>query len=125
MAVVVEHGGFGASAAAPIAKDVMTCLFDPAKAWADLIAMEKTWGGPPAERMAAKYKAYVAQYGGSAPKAASDAAVEAAITQSEGSDTPPVTNGVITGTESGEASVAAGKASPTPEPNAAASGTPQ
>jgi penicillin-binding protein 2 len=125
MAVLVEHGGFGASAAAPIAKDVMTCLFDPAKAWADLIAMEKTWGGPPAERMAAKYKAYVAQYGGSAPKAASDAAVEAAITQSEGSDTPPVTNGVITGAESGEASVAAGKASPTPEPNAAASGTPQ
>ncbi len=29
MATVVEHGGFGASAAAPIAKDVMTCLFDP------------------------------------------------------------------------------------------------
>jgi penicillin-binding protein 2 len=57
MAVVVEHGGFGASAAAPIAKDVMTCLFDPAKAWSALLEMEKTWGGTPAERMAAKYQA--------------------------------------------------------------------
>jgi penicillin-binding protein 2 len=59
MAVLVEHGGFGASAAAPIARDVMTFLFDPAKAWASLLEMEKTWGGTPAERMAAKYRAYV------------------------------------------------------------------
>jgi penicillin-binding protein 2 len=130
MAVLVEHGGFGASAAAPIAKDVMTCLFDPAKAWADLLAMEKTWGGPPAERMAAKYRAYVAQYGGSAPKAASDEAVEAAMTRSEGSETPPVTDAVITGAERGEANAASHgepspSPSPTPEPNAAPSGAPR
>jgi penicillin-binding protein 2 len=116
MAVVVEHGGFGASAAAPIAKDVMTCLFEPAKAWSALLEMEKTWGGTPAERMAAKYRAYAAQYGASVPKAASDAAVQAAITQSEGSETPPVTNGVVTNVERGETSVASpGRAQPTPE----------
>jgi penicillin-binding protein 2 len=126
MAVVVEHGGFGASAAAPIARDVMTFLFDPAKAWASLLEMEKTWGGTPAERMAAKYRAYVEKYGSSAPKAASDAAVEAAINRSEDNDAAPVTSGVITGAESGEASAASStRASPTPAPNTAAPGAPR
>lgn len=121
MAVVVEHGGFGASAAAPIAKDVMTCLFDPAKAWSALLEMEKSWGGTPAERMAAKYQAYAAQYGASAPKAAGDAGVEAAMTRTEGSDTPPVTTGVVTGVESGEAKAAMpGGVQATAEPGAAA-----
>ncbi|MEO6042251.1 MAG: penicillin-binding protein 2 [Croceibacterium sp.] len=108
MAVVVEHGTFGARAAAPIARDVMTCLFDPAKAWADLLAMEKTWGGTPAERMEAKYKAYAARYGTSAPKVGSDAAVEAAMTRAESSEAAVETNGVSTGAERGEA----GSASP-------------
>jgi penicillin-binding protein 2 len=116
MAVMVEHGGFGASAAAPIAKDVMTCLFDPNKAWADLLAMEKTWGGPPGERMDAKYRAYAAQYGATAPKVASDAAVEAAITRSESSDAPVQTGGVVTDAERGEASGA-----PQPAPSSAPS----
>jgi penicillin-binding protein 2 len=78
MSVVIEHGTFGARAAAPIAKDVMTFLFDPAKAWDSLLGMEKGWGGTPAERMAAKYKAYAAQYGTTAPKVEGDAAVNAA-----------------------------------------------
>jgi penicillin-binding protein 2 len=122
MAVVVEHGGFGASAAAPIAKDVMTCLFDPAKAWATLLEMEKTWGGTPAERMAAKYKAFAAQYGAAVPKAASDAAVQAAMTRSE--EAPPVTTGVVTNVESGEAKVAkTGEAEPAATPSAAEPGT--
>src|SRR4029079_10234762 len=86
MAVVVEHGTFGARAAAPIARDVMTCLFDPAKAWADLLAMEKTWGGTPAERLATKYDAFAAKYGTAAPKVASDSAIEARITQLETSE---------------------------------------
>jgi penicillin-binding protein 2 len=117
MAVVVEHGGFGASAAAPIAKDVMTCLFDPAKAWAILLEMEKTWGGTPAERMAAKYKAFAVQYGAAVPKAASDAAVQAAMTRSE--EAPPVTTGVVTNVESGEAKVAkTGEAEPAATPSA-------
>ena len=45
MAVVIEHGGFGASAAAPIAKDVMTYLFDPQTALDALHAKEEQWGG--------------------------------------------------------------------------------
>jgi penicillin-binding protein 2 len=123
MAVVVEHGGFGASAAAPIAKDVMTCLFDPAKAWSALLEMEKTWGGTPAERMAAKYQAYAAQYGAAVPKAASDAAVQAAITRSESSETPPVATGVVTNVEQGEVKTASpGQAQPSAEPSATGRG---
>ena len=88
MSVVVEHGTFGARAAAPIAKDVMTFLFDPGKAWDSLLDMEKDWGGTPTERMAAKSKAYAAQYGTSAPKVGGDAAVEAAITKADNSAAP-------------------------------------
>jgi penicillin-binding protein 2 len=121
MAVLVEHGGFGASAAAPIAKDVMTCLFDPAKAWADLAAMEKTWGGPPAARMAAKYKIYAAQYGVSAPKVGSNAAVEAAMTRSGSGEPQGDVEAVATDAERGEASAAASDA-PKPGP---AGGAPQ
>jgi penicillin-binding protein 2 len=127
MAVVVEHGGFGASAAAPIAKDVMTCLFDPAKAWGDLVEMEKTWGGPPADRMAAKYEAFAARYGVSAPKVGSDAAVKAAMTHSEGSEAAPVSNSVVTNVERGEVQLAptveaspASGPGPSPSPSAAA-----
>ena len=43
--VVIEHGLGGARAAAPVARDVLTYLFDPAKAMDALIEMEKTWGG--------------------------------------------------------------------------------
>jgi penicillin-binding protein 2 len=71
-AVVIEHGG-GSGAAYPVARDVMTFLFDPAKAMEVLLEMEKGWGGTPQQRMAARYQNYAAQYGGSAPKVASDA----------------------------------------------------
>ena len=109
----------GASAAAPIAKDVMTCLFEPAKAWDGLVAMEKTWGGTPAERMAAKYRTFAAQYGVTAPQVGSDEAVQAAMTRSEGSEIPAQTNGVVTGAERGEASAAASGA-PQPSPSTGA-----
>lgn len=75
-AVVIEHGG-GSGAAYPVARDVMTFLFDPAKAMAVLTEMEAGWGGTPQERMAARYRAYSAQYGGSAPAVAPDAAERA------------------------------------------------
>ena len=123
MATVVEHGGFGASAAAPIAKDVMTCLFDPQQAWAGLLEMEKTWGGPPAERMAAKYKAYAAQYGGSAPKVSGETAIEAAETQAEDSETAAVdTKGVDSDTRDRETPATA--PSPAASPSSA-DGAPQ
>jgi penicillin-binding protein 2 len=119
MAVVVEHGTFGARAAAPIARDVMTCLFDPEKAWAALHELEKTWGGTPSERLAAKYGAYAAQYGTTAPKVAGDAAVEAAITETESAEPPVPTTEVTTGAERGEASTPRGTppAEPTTTPD--------
>jgi penicillin-binding protein 2 len=49
-AVVIEHGLGGARAAAPVAKDVLTFLFDRPKALASLAALEEQWGGSLAER---------------------------------------------------------------------------
>ncbi len=72
-AVVVEHGG-GSSSAYPVARDVMTFLFDPAKAMEVLTELEAGWGGTPQQRMAAKYNAYAAQYGASAPAISAEAA---------------------------------------------------
>jgi len=60
---IIEHGGFGASAAAPIVKDTMTYLFDQQKAMAALEPLEKQWGGTLAERtarQAAQFKAIAA-----------------------------------------------------------------
>ncbi len=57
---IIEHGGFGASAAAPIVKDSMTYLFDPAKAMAALEPLEKQWGGTLLERNARQLAAYQA-----------------------------------------------------------------
>ena len=50
--VVIEHGLGGARAAAPVAKDVLTFLFDRGKALESLAALEQTWGGTLAERTA-------------------------------------------------------------------------
>lgn len=47
---IIEHGGFGASAAAPIVRDSMTYFFDKQKAWDTLAPLEKQWGGTLAER---------------------------------------------------------------------------
>ena len=83
MAVVVEHGTFGARAAAPIARDVMTYLFDPGKAMDSLLALEKGWGGTPSQRMDAKYRSYATRYVATAPKVADDAALKAAMSHPE------------------------------------------
>jgi len=57
---IIEHGGFGASAAAPIVRDTMTYLFDQQKAWAALEPLEKQWGGSLAERNARQLGAFKA-----------------------------------------------------------------
>ncbi|MCC6829107.1 MAG: penicillin-binding protein 2 [Novosphingobium sp.] len=100
-AVVIEHGG-GSGAAYPIARDVMTFLFDPAKAMETLLEMEKGWGGTPQQRMAARYRSYATQYGASAPKVSEDAAEQQ--TANDGA-TPPTQPLVDTA------------ASPRPEPD--------
>jgi penicillin-binding protein 2 len=48
--VVIDHGMGGARAAAPIAKDVLTYLFDKPKAMEALTLLEQGWGGTVIER---------------------------------------------------------------------------
>lgn len=58
VAVVIEHGMSGSGAAAPVARDLLTYLFDRPKAMETLEAFEKQWGGDLNARMAAKAEAY-------------------------------------------------------------------
>ena len=69
-AVVIEHGG-GSGAAYPIARDVMTFLFDPAKGMDALRPLEEQWGGTAQQRLDAKYRAYAMAQGESVPPAPS------------------------------------------------------
>ncbi|MGZ8286921.1 MAG: penicillin-binding protein 2 [Allosphingosinicella sp.] len=58
--VVIEHGMGGSRAAAPVAKDVLTYLFDKPRALAALAGFEAQWGGTLAERMEARAQRWVA-----------------------------------------------------------------
>jgi penicillin-binding protein 2 len=58
--VVIEHGMGGARAAAPVAKDVLTYLFDKPKAMAALATFEEQWGGTLAERMERRAQSWLA-----------------------------------------------------------------
>lgn len=60
--VVIEHGLGGARAAAPVAKDFLTYLYDPAKAMAALEALEAGWGGDINTRMAAERARWKAEH---------------------------------------------------------------
>ena len=70
-AVVIEHGG-GSGAAYPIARDVMTFLFDPAKGLEALHAFEEQWGGTAQQRLDASYARYAAAAGIDVPPAPAD-----------------------------------------------------
>jgi len=59
-AVVIQHGG-GSGAAYPVARDVMTFLYDREKAMDVLTGLEKSWGGNIQERMDIKMAAYRAR----------------------------------------------------------------
>ena len=79
--VVIEHGMGGSRAAAPVARDVLTYLFDRPKAIAALTALEEQWGGTLKERMEARTRRWMAarEAGSDAPPPASpDDAVRAA-----------------------------------------------
>ncbi|WP_324808113.1 penicillin-binding protein 2 [Sphingomonas sp. LY29] len=58
--VVIEHGMGGSRAAAPVAKDVLTFLFDRDKAMASLTALETQWGGTLAQRTARRQSEFEA-----------------------------------------------------------------
>ena len=75
-AVVIEHGG-GSGAAYPIARDVMTFLFDPAKGLEALHALEQQWGGTAQQRLDKSYAAYAAAAGVDLPPAPPDLAAVA------------------------------------------------
>ncbi len=81
-AVVIEHGG-GSGAAYPIARDVTTFLFDPAKGLEALHALEKQWGGTAQERLAAEYARYAAAAGVDIPPAPSDPATIIRLVEAE------------------------------------------
>ncbi|WP_033923443.1 penicillin-binding protein 2 [Sphingomonas sp. 37zxx] len=58
VSVVIEHGMSGSGAAAPVARDVLTYLFDRQRALDTLAILEAGWGGDIRTRMAAKADAY-------------------------------------------------------------------
>jgi penicillin-binding protein 2 len=66
-AVVIEHGLGGARAAAPVAKDVLTYLFDKDLAMRSLTALEQQWGGTLSERMQRRAEAWEASRGSRPP----------------------------------------------------------
>ena len=81
-AVVIEHGG-GSGAAYPIARDVMTFLFDPAKGLEALHAMEKQWGGTAQERLASDYVRFATAAGLDLPPAPADSETIARLVDAE------------------------------------------
>ena len=81
-AVVIEHGG-GSGAAYPIARDVMTFLFDPAKGLEALHALEQQWGGTAQERLTADYARFATAAGIDVPPAPSDPATIARLVDAE------------------------------------------
>lgn len=62
-AVVIEHGLGGARAAAPVAKDVLTFLYDREQALQTLASLETGWGGTMRDRLQRRYSAYKAAAG--------------------------------------------------------------
>jgi penicillin-binding protein 2 len=65
--VVIEHGLGGARAAAPVASDVLTYLFDKDRAMEKLRTLEAGWGGTLAERTARRAAAWANRAPGAPP----------------------------------------------------------
>jgi penicillin-binding protein 2 len=71
--VVIEHGLGGARAAAPVACDVMTYLFDKDLAMSRLLPLEQGWGGNIFERMARRSEQWNDRPAGAPPPPAAPA----------------------------------------------------
>ncbi len=67
-AVVIEHGG-GSGSAYPVARDVMTFLYDPQKGLDALHHLEEQWGGTAQQRLIARYAEYAEAAGVDLPRA--------------------------------------------------------
>ena len=81
-AVVIEHGG-GSGAAYPVARDVMTYLFDPQKGLEALHALEEQWGGTAKQRLERRYAEYAAAAGVDVPPVPSEPIELAAAVDAE------------------------------------------
>jgi penicillin-binding protein 2 len=90
--VVIEHGLGGARAAAPVAKDVLTYLFDKQKAFDSLGRFEAQWGGDIRTRMVAKAQAFAAAQPGTAEAAAAAAAAAQAEAANAAAANASITN---------------------------------
>jgi len=98
-ACIIEHGGQGASAAAPMIRDTLSYLFDPVGATATLEALEKGWGGTIDERMKRARERWAAEHPSGEqppPPTASDAAnaaarLDAGNTANDAAPAPPPT----------------------------------
>ena len=125
-AVVIEHGG-GSGAAYPIARDVMTYLFDPAKGLEALHALEAQWGGTAQERLDAQYASFAAAAGVDVPPAPPDLTTVArkvdAETRAAAQPAAPNTGAIEPGAEPEGAAVAGGPAGTTGSGGRAAGGT--
>jgi penicillin-binding protein 2 len=130
---VIEHGG-GSGAAYPIARDVMTFLFDPNKGLEALYPLEKQWGGTAQQRLGAQYARYAAAAGIDVPPAPQDlttvtAQVDAEARAAIQPDRPET--GAIAPRENPDAPIAPANSLPeagpaqTPAAQATAGGTPE
>lgn len=107
--VVIEHGG-GSGAAYPVARDIMTYIFDKQKGMDILTELEQGWGGTPKQRLDARYRKYAAEYGVGAPAVSSEQE-SAAVDQTNSA--PEAAQPIVRDAQS-----------PAPEPAAAASPAP-
>lgn len=99
--VVIEHGMGGARAAAPVAKDVLTWLFDREKAMTRLAELEAGWGGDVAARMAKKAAAYNAAHAAPPPPVPEDPAAAASNVVSEAANASVPLGDVATRNQTG------------------------
>jgi len=94
VAVVIEHGMSGSGAAAPVASDMITYMFDRERAVAKLAAFEAEWGGDIRTRMATQASAFAAAQAAppAPPPADAEAATEAVVDAAAGAvaNTAPV-----------------------------------
>ncbi len=130
-AVVIEHGMGGARAAAPVAKDVLTFLYDREAAMASLLTLEAGWGGTMAERLQRRYASYQAEAGlvptlpvppDAASSATNNAPVDAAVPIPASGDVPAAADPAPGATPAPPASPAGAGAGPPPAPTSTPGG---
>lgn len=89
--VVIEHGG-GSGAAYPVARDVLTFMFDRQKAEDAIRPLEQAWGGTIEERMAkqfARFQVNKAAAAGVVAEAVAETDGEQSATEQGGDDAAP------------------------------------